>query len=651
MKTKILCILDGFGLGPDSVNNAITRAKMPNLRRVMSQYFWTTLGADGEAVGQEDGLVGNSEVGHMNIGGLQLVPQLSFQITQSAKSNFEEQQIDQIINLNQFLKHKFQTSSKTVHLIGLFSTGTIHSDLRHWAGAIESAGKAGASKIVLHIMSDGRDSDKKSLVATWQYFIKEFKDRLQPFETKVFLGSLGGRFYGMDRDNNFDRTIMGIMPMFDFKIVDTNDQGLNKPLAKYFLEKYNVDIVEINKKLQLDVEKNNDFSVNSNIKNFYYSGEICQQFVKQDKTERQNGKSQLEVEIQIAIQELAANSYLQGQFDENILPTSFYYNDLLVGEVKPPYGIQKSDTLWLVNFRSDRMKQTSKLFCEINQEFNLNLDILAMNDFGIDAQHNYIPVFKTQIVKNTLAQIISTQNETQLHIAETEKYAHVTYFLNGGSQTKNVGEHWELISSNKVNSHAEKPHMKAQEITDYIIDSGLGIYDKIIVNYANPDMVAHTGLIPESIESIEFLDQQLGRLINQVEADGHSLVITADHGNCEFVGEFTKKIFSFSKELNKQTEILQNLTDTEHNPNPVPCIIIDKNFRANQLVAADFMSSVETVSKKYNLQTNLQQIQKVLEQKNYNLIDEQKWLSQDQINEIKVGQLPLWYVGVLLLSL
>lgn len=648
MKTKILCILDGFGLGPDSINNAVSTAKIPNLRRVMSQYYWTNLGADGEAVGQEAGLVGNSEVGHMNIGGLQLVPQLSYQITESAKSGFIEMQKDQTFEPTKILQNY---KSQTIHLIGLFSTGTIHSDLRHWVGAIESAGNSGMTKIVLHMISDGRDSDKKSLVATWQYFYKTFEDRLKPFEDRIFLGSLGGRFYAMDRDSNLQRTIMGIMPMFEYKIVDQEDQGNNRPFAKYFLERYGVDITKINKQLQEKVEKNNDYSENINVKKIYYPGEICQQFINEDRQERQSGKNQLEVEIQIAIEELATNSYLQNRFDEDILPTSFYYNDLIRNTIKPPYGIQKSENIWLINFRSDRMKQFARTICELNQEFELNLNISAMNDYGIDEQFKYTPIFKTQKVKNTLAQTIAKQNQTQLHIAETEKYAHVTYFLNGGSQEKHLGEYWELIPSNKVFSHAEKPNMKAKEITDYILENGIRKYDYIIVNYANPDMVAHTGNIEASIASLEFLDQQLGRLIETVEASGHSLIITADHGNCEFVGEYTRRSFSFSQELNKQVETIQNLTDTEHNPNPVPCIIVDERFKKGELQTIAFANKVETLVKNHNLNVNLNQLSKVLKQENYNLIDDQKWLTQEQINELKTDQLSLWYVGVLLLAL
>jgi 2,3-bisphosphoglycerate-independent phosphoglycerate mutase len=344
------------------------------------------------------------------------------------------------------------------------------------------------------------------------------------------------------------------------------------------------------------------------------------------------------------------------------LPTSFYYNDSLNNNkniIQPPYGIQKSDNLWLINFRSDRMKQLARTICELNQEFELNLNILAMNDYGIGEENKYTPTFCTQKVQNTMAHSISSQGQKQLHIAETEKYAHVTYFLNGGSQEKNQGEDWELIPSNKVNSHADKPEMKAKEITDFILTKGIGRYDYIIVNYANPDMVAHTGLVPESISSLEFLDMQLGRLIDGVEADEHSLIIIADHGNCEFVGEYTRQFFSFSHELNKQIENINNLTDTEHNPNPVPCIIVDKRFKlksqniTNRSIELNktFLTEIKIKTKAQNIIFNESQFTKVFEQNNNELIDQSDWPTQDQINKIKQDQLPLWYAGLILLNL
>ena len=643
MKTRILCILDGFGFGVNSINNAIANAKMPNLRRIMSQYYWTTLDADGEAVGQEAGLVGNSEVGHMNIGGLQLVPQLSYQITKSAGKGFDLVTKDQVFNPREYLQSKFKNSNnKTVHLIGLFSTGTIHSDMRHWIGSIEAAGKAGADKIVLHLISDGRDSDCKSLVATWQEFVTKFENRLQQFEDKIFLGSVGGRFYAMDRDKNWERTVKGILPMFEYKIFDEQDQGKNVPFQEFFDKKYNV--------------KNEHKE--SKETHFLFNTEDREDIIK---------KGLLKTGLKWILEYYTQKQYDENIFDENIEPSSFYY-------IKPQENtktfnlIQKGDTLWLINHRSDRMKQLTQMICEINQEFDLNLDILSMNDYGIGREYpvslaatpfkkgelvenSYKPIFKTQKVQNTLAQTIAKQGQTQLHIAETEKYAHVTYFLNGGSQEKHEGETWELIPSNKVNSHAEQPEMKAKEITDYILDHGIGEYDFIIVNFANPDMVAHTGLIPESIASLEFLDLQLGRLIDEVEQSGHSIIITADHGNCEFVGGYTKKVFSFSQELNKQIETIQNLTDTEHNPNPVPCIIVDERFKKKEFRQSDFITSIQKFSKNNNLNVDSNLFKKALEQDNRNLINNQNWLTQDQINELKKDQLPLWYVGVLFLSI
>jgi bisphosphoglycerate-independent phosphoglycerate mutase (AlkP superfamily) len=648
MKTKILCILDGFGIGPDSINNAISRAKMPNLRRVMSQYFWTTLGADGEDVGQEAGLVGNSEVGHMNIGGLQLVPQLSYHITESTESSFLEKQKNQIINPSKFLI--VNSKNKTIHLIGLFSTGTIHSDLRHWIGAIEAAGNSGMEKIVLHIISDGRDSDKKSLVGTWEYFIKEFKKRLQPYENRIFLGSLGGRFYAMDRDNNMDRVLSHITPWFGHNLLKTQNQTLSQntvksPLQSFIINSYGQETLDKTNRLFQKLSDQTKENLN------YTGDEFKNKSITELVNQLQDSAGIVGLEaVQNLLKSYTKILYKTETFDEYLIPITTHF-------------INPNDNIWLINFRSDRMKQLAKTICEINKEFELNLNILTMNDYGINETPpvkraerlkeslSYAPIFKTQKVQNTLAQIISKQNKTQLHIAETEKYAHVTYFLNGGSQDKNTGEHWELIPSNKVNSHDQKPEMKAKEITDYILANGLGKYDFIIVNYANPDMVAHTGNITASVESLEFLDRQLGRLIQEVERNEHSLIITADHGNCEFVGEYTKKVFSFSKELNKQIERIENLTDTEHNPNPVLCIIVDDKFKKDKFNQSNFLNEIRSVVIANNLNADLNQIERILGQKNYKLIDDQKWLSQDQINRIKKDQLSLWYVGVLLLAL
>lgn len=590
MKTKVLCIFDGFGLRIKDENNCNALAKMPNFHRILKDYYWITLDADGEAVGQEKGLVGNSEVGHMNIGGLKLVPQLSFQITKSAQSTFKLNPVvapDQLIDPTVFLKEKFESKyestnriSKIVHLIGLFSTGSIHSDLRHWAGAIESAGFAGAEKIILHIISDGRDSDRQSLVATWKKFTNTFGDRLKPFEEKIFLGSLGGRFYSMDRDKNWDRVNYGTLAMFNLTF-------------------------------ETEVEFEKRFATGNHIHNYGVGFSLIKK------------PTNLEI-ISSILRDLTVDSYSKNKFDENIQPTSIktIKNQ---GEIIENLQINKGGTIWLLNFRSDRMKQMTTVLCDINKEFNLNLDILAMNDYGLGIEGvDYYPIFKTKTVPNTLAETISKQSKTQLHIAETEKYAHVTFFLNGGLEKKFVGEDWVVIPSNKVNSHAEKPEMKALEITNYILDKGLGKYDYVIVNYANPDMVGHTGDIQAGVKSMEFLDEQLGRLLRGIENGGHSMILTADHGNIEFVGGY------------KQGEL--HLTDTEHNASPVPCIIIDKTQTIqeikNKLLSLD-VSNIDEVLKQNN--------QIDLENQGGNI-----WLMDNQIPKL---QLPLYSVGLMLLEI
>ena len=744
--SKILCILDGFGLSATNKNNCNARAKMPNLRKMMTKYGVGSLDADGEAVGQEAGLVGNSEVGHMNIGGLKLCPQLSFQITKSSESNFainKELAPDQNFDPSGSLKNK-----KIVHLAGLFSTGCIHSDLRHWAGAIRCSVDAGVEKVILHLFSDGRDSDKKSLVQTWKDFAKQFEGT--DFADKIYLGSLGGRFFAMDRDKNYDRVEKGTSAIFNpYNFYTPNFSG-----------KSTESMLEYANYLKTNFEIEKDFTP-TQVPSF--------DFLKT--TDNLN-------EITKVLKQITTKSYENGIFDEMLVPMTFMYEENF--EV---FGVKKNETLWFVNFRSDRMKQLGKFVVGLNTKYSLNLNILGMSDYGIGG--GYEPIFTSKPVQNTLAQTISkinkidkivlmhcrggenskyfyegikswcknknieyiapkivgndapakdwldelskieitkntvlighsmgcialckylsdnnlafnslhlvagwqynvnspsqnalaqgntfepetidyqkiknngnvvlhcslddapnrlentqkyenyfeikanwyqnyahfnqdnvsfveleesletTNQTTQLHLAETEKYAHVTFFFNGGMETKSSGEDWMVIPSNKVNSHAEIPEMKAKEITDYILENNAK-YDYIMVNYANPDMVGHTGDIPASIRSMEFLDTQLGRLFEAVEKDGHSMVIIADHGNVEFVGEYIKG----DKEL----------TDTEHNANPVPCIVIGGKNPA-QIIKRDFS---------------------------------QEWLTAEEVETLRKTALPLWKAGEILINL
>jgi 2,3-bisphosphoglycerate-independent phosphoglycerate mutase len=582
MKTKILCVLDGFGLLPASKNNAVSLANTPTLNRLFGTYPWTTLDADGESVGQERGLVGNSEVGHMNIGGLQLVKQLSYQITKSAANSFEptKEANEQLFYPREILHSQtllqptfFQKIIQTVtghvqdvepiHLIGLFSMGTIHSDLRHWVGAIEAAGKAECKEIILHLISDGRDSDRKSFASTWNTFVTLYGDRLKPYMHLIKLGAVIGRFYAMDRDNNLERTQKAIDVLFDQSGAEI---GFN--------------------------------------------------------------------EIQTRLENITKTSYAKQIYDENLIPT------------QPGKGINKNDMIWLINFRSDRMKQLAKMLVEHNHENDMDILILANNSYSISYEYTakdapkaitkirnhklYLPLFMRQTLENTLADYIEEKGLTQLHVAETEKYAHVTYFMNGGRNEKHTGEEWFLVDSNKVESHAQKPAMKAREITDTVLEQGLGKYNYILMNYANADMLGHTGEIHAAIESMEALDKELGRLIEAVEQGGHTFVMTADHGNIEVVGEYTR---------NKDEYL-----DTEHNPNPVPLLIVSPDF------------SLDKVNKKFDelkFETDIPKHLALVDMKNvgenHTLFDEKaEWMTGDSI---PMPNYPLWYAGLVLVAL
>jgi 2,3-bisphosphoglycerate-independent phosphoglycerate mutase len=766
-KTKILCILDGFGLSVDSVNNCISQAKMPTLRYLLSSYPWTTLNADGDQVGQEIGLVGNSEVGHMNLGGLKLVPQLSYQITGSSKQAFaldKNLYPDQNFDPEVRLKTIFETKSKVIHLFTLFSTGCIHSDLRHLVGSIEAAGQAGATKIVLHLFSDGRDSDKKSLTQTWHNFTEMYCDRLAHYQDIIQLGSLGGRFFGMDRDKNWSRVLVAVTPWLA--------KAVSKSKATF------VDFINDTNYCENALNKTNDLMARNTdkLKNILNYG---------DSTEMTQTLSQYKGvdfdQIEGFLSEYSKLNYTQENFDEAIVPACLQF-------------ILPSETIWLLNFRSDRVKQLTRILCDMNNYFKLDLTILTMNSYGLGIEDvDYYPVFTTKPVVNTLAETIAAAGKTQLHIAETEKYAHVTFFFNGGLEQKSTGEDWLVIPSNKVESHAQMPEMKAKEVTDYIISclesdtdsnpfskgsneqgefgglnprieynrdlkdiasemrqnmtkaeslvwnnilkedktkfrfipqkpllnyivdfycfelnlvieidgdshnyslnydelrtaelqkEGLRVirftnqevynnldgvknkieevilstqspkpygltplkrgdltsnsqsksYDYIIVNYANPDMVGHTGDIPASIESMEFLDSQLARLVEACERDGHSMVIVADHGNMEFVGEYEESGHTY--------------TDTEHNANPVPCILVNSELKMKNVELSDLFEKLDNQDLDYD-RTKVGNSLSVDFRRDF----DSDWLNESEIKQIKDHQLPLWYAGIWLLGL
>jgi 2,3-bisphosphoglycerate-independent phosphoglycerate mutase len=593
-KTKVLCILDGLGLAGFSNNNAVALANTPNIRKYLGEYNWTSLNADGEFVGQEKGLVGNSEVGHMNLGGLQLVPQLSYQVTHSSEKEFS---MDGMYTPNQnfdpkaLITNKVSQQKSTIHLIGLFSTGTIHSDLRHWIGAIKASINSGATKVVLHLITDGRDSDRQSFLQTWKELYAELTQIEKDLEGKLFLGSVGGRFYAMDRDNNQDRVEAGLEVMTSVKI-----STQSKVEADFYkMQFHNHDEYE-------------DF----------------QNFLK----EYNKNSNILKV-----VRKISQLNYEREIYDEYINPIQI-----------PGQGIKQGDLVWLLNFRTDRFKQLSSMLCTINKELSLDLCIMGNNDYGDtantsskwdegdkDENINYYSIFKNEPVKNTISDYISSKGYTQLHIAETEKYNHVTYFFNGGINKKNPGEEWQIIPSNKVQSHAQQPEMKAKEITDFIIENAIGKFDYVIVNYANPDMLGHTGDLKAAIKSMEFMDFQLGRLVESVLENNGDIIITADHGNIEMIGEIS---------INGHLSI-----DTEHNSNPVPLIWISKSYQNSVALKSrlDLFAKSNLPDEKLNLNI----IDSLYKKKSLN-ITYPKWLEN---KEIPSPVYPIWYAGLLLILL
>ncbi len=590
MPTKMLCILDGLGLTQASSSNAVSLAKMPTFRKILSQYPWITLNADGEFVGQEDGLVGNSEVGHTNIGGLKLVKQLSLQITESALNNFSQLADDQLFDPKNLLAKKFASFPKTIHLFGLFSTSSVHSDMRHWIGAINSSLNAGADKIVLHLISDGRDSDRQSLVATWQKFMQSLKLNEEQ-KAKIVLGSLGGRFYLMDRDKNYGRNWQGLEVCLSQEILEKSHQ-----IKEFFAQELNT---------QIDF---NTFTSYSEKVNFD--------------------------EIQKTLEELSEASYSQNNFDETIVPVRVSENS----------GLKSGETVWLINFRTDRLRQLTTILTGLNQNLKANWTILTTNDYGagdeiyLDSNlenfnpnqtDGYYPIFRSQPSQNTLAQRIAEMGKTQLHIAETEKYNHVTFFLNGCQQIVFEGEEDKLIPSNKVQSHAEMPEMKSREITNYIVQN-YQKYDYIIANYAAPDMIGHTGDIQAAITTLEFLDTQLARIMELVDSGTLEVVLISDHGNIEVVGEV---------EVGGQ-----KFVDTAHNPNPVPCVFIKNNFDINS-----FCVNLQKLKDEYKLDLDIANFRQEFQSRiNPDLNNPKDWLDTKQI---KISSVPLWYSGAFLLAL
>ena len=468
LKPSMLMILDGFGKTEKKHGNAILAAKTPFLDMIFKKYPNTTLDACGEAVGLPKGQMGNSEVGHMNIGAGRIVFQ---ELTRIGKEIETGEFFENIAFLN--LIDEVLAKQGALHLVGMLSDGGVHSHISHLFALIELAKKKGVSKVYIHAILDGRDVPPRCA----EKYIKELEKYMEQLELGE-IATIGGRYFGMDRDKHWDRV-----------------------------------------KLHFD-------AINSGI--------------------GQHARSASE-----ALQ----NAYENDQSDEFVIPCV-----ISKGGANPHIG--DNDGIIMFNFRPDRARQLARAFTEEVfdgfERLNYKKDLPAVSMTNYDASLKNISVaYEPQVFKNTLGEYIASLGMKQLRIAETEKYAHVTFFFNGGVEKPNENEDRILIPSPNVATYDLKPEMSAYEVTDRLItEIEKDKYDVIILNFANSDMVGHTGVFEAAVKAIEALDSCIERIVAKVlEVDGQ-ILLTADHGNSDEM-------------LDDEDHVV-----TAHSLNPVPLIHI-----------------------------------------------------------------------------
>lgn len=438
----VLAILDGWGCRDATHGNAIAAANLPHWRKLFELHPWTTLEASGEAVGLPKGIMGNSEVGHMNLGSGRVVPQGMVLINDAiADGTFAVNP-----TLQQCMAHVRRTGG-TLHLMGLVSDGCVHSSIAHVIALIDAAATAKVP-FALHAFLDGRDTPPQSA----RGYIAQLEAKLKSVERTGSLATVMGRFYAMDRDKRWDRTQVAY-------------DALVHARARYHT---------------------------------------------------------------MTAPEAVKAAYDRDETDEFVAPT-------VVGE---PRCIADGDALIYFNFRADRARQLTLAFTRAGfSEFPVktfrNLNFASMTKYEEDFPNPVL--FGPRPQYDTFGEIVAKSGLTQLRLAETEKYAHVTYFFNGGREDVFPGEDRELIPSDRsVRTYDLAPQMRAAEITDFAIADILSRrHDIIIMNYANADMVGHTGEWEPTIKSVEILDANLDRLAKAVLGAGGMLAITADHGNAE----------------------------------------------------------------------------------------------------------------------
>ncbi len=473
METKLtmLMILDGFGENTNEKGNAVKIANTPNIDKIMKLCPTTDIYTSGLNVGLPEGQMGNSEVGHTNIGAGRIVYQELTRITKS----IEDGDFFSIPEFEKAVENCKQQQSD-LHIMGLLSDGGVHSHIRHLYALLELAKRKGIENVYVHAFLDGRDTPPASA----EGYIAKLEEKMREKEIGK-IASITGRFYAMDRDKRWERVEKAYQAL-------VQGEGKKAPTAISAIEA----------------------------------------------------------------------SYQKEIFDEFVEPTLICNGDIPIATIK------EKDSVIFFNFRPDRAREITRSL--VDNKFDgfktkpLNLYFVCMTKYD-DTMPNVEIAFKPTTLKNTFGEYISKKGLKQLRIAETEKYAHVTFFFNGGEEEPYEGEDRILIPSPKVETYDLKPEMSAYEVTDKVVDAiTQNKYNAIILNYANPDMVGHTGNLEAAVKAIETIDECVGKVVEAVEKVNGVLLITADHGNAEQMVDY-------------QT----GEPHTAHTTNPVPLMLVGRN--------------------------------------------------------------------------